>query len=153
MIEEYRETISHGRGYPTGLSHEEKMDVIACLLDEGEKTYVNEEQTVWISANQCRVGEMVTLDESSTMEHTIVRKAKEGDLAFGYLLGKVQVRSSGHTLVTVAVLGDVFRLKLKRPVPADIVSFLMWLLSIMSDLSGRTISCTWNGMGVMMGKM
>ena len=43
MIEEYRETIGHGRGYPTGLSHEEKMDVIACLLDEGERTYVNEE--------------------------------------------------------------------------------------------------------------
>ena len=64
---------------------------------------------------------MVTLDESSTMEHTIVKKAKEGDLAFGYLLGKVQVRSSGHTLVAVAVLGDVFRLKLKRPVPADIL--------------------------------
>lgn len=40
MIEEYRQTAGHGRGYPTGLSHEEKMDVIACLLDEGEKTYV-----------------------------------------------------------------------------------------------------------------
>ena len=115
MIEEYRETIGHGRGYPTGLSHEEKMDVIACLLDEGERTYVNEEHTAWISSDQCRVGEMVTLDESSTMNHTIVRKAKEGELAFGYLLGKVQVRSSGHTLVTVAVLGDVFRLKLKKP--------------------------------------
>lgn len=119
MIEEYRETIGHGRGYPTGLGHEEKIDVIACLLDEGEKTYVNEEHTAWISANQCRVGEMVTLAEESTMEHTIVKKAKEGDLAFGYLLGKVQVRSSGHTLVTVAVLGGVFRLKLKRPTPAD----------------------------------
>ncbi|MBO6123948.1 MAG: hypothetical protein J6P09_08910 [Methanobrevibacter sp.] len=115
MIEEYRETIGHGRGYPTGLNHEEKMDVIACLLDEGERTYVNEEHTAWISSDQCRVGEMVTLDESSTMNHTIVRKAKEGELAFGYLLGKVQVRSSGHTLVTVAVLGDVFRLKLKKP--------------------------------------
>lgn len=121
MIEEYRETIGHGRGYPTGLSHEEKMDVIACLLDEGERFYVNEEHTAWISENQCRVGEMVTLDESSTMEHTIVKKAKEGDLAFGYLLGKVQVKSSGHTLVAVAVLGDVFRLKLKRPAPADIL--------------------------------
>ena len=121
MIEEYRETIGHGRGYPTGLSHEEKMDVIACLLDEGERFYVNEEHTAWISENQCRVGEMVTLDESSTMEHTIVKKANEGDLAFGYLLGKVQVRSSGHTLVAVAVLGDVFRLKLKRPTPADIL--------------------------------
>lgn len=121
MIDEYRETIGHGRGYPTGLSHEEKMDVIACLLDEGERFYVNEEHTAWISENQCRVGEMVTLDESSTMEHTIVKKAKEGDLAFGYLLGKVQVRSSGHTLVAVAVLGDVFRLKLKRPAPADIL--------------------------------
>jgi len=121
MIEEYRETIGHGRGYPTGLGHEEKMDVIACLLDEGEKTYVNEEHTAWISSNQCRVGEMVTLAEESTMEHTIVKKAKEGDLAFGYLLGKVQVRSLGHTLVTVAVLGDVFRLKLKRPAPADIL--------------------------------
>ncbi|MBE6502413.1 MAG: hypothetical protein E7Z79_08245 [Methanobrevibacter thaueri] len=121
MIEEYRETIGHGRGYPTGLSHEEKMDVIACLLDEGERFYVNEEHTAWISENQCRVGEMVTLDESSTMEHTIVKKAKEGDLAFGYLLGKVQVKSSGHTLVAVAVLGDVFRLKLKRPASADIL--------------------------------
>ena len=120
MIEEYRQTIGHNRGYPTGLSHEEKMDVIAGLLDEGEKFYVNEEHTAWISENQCRVGEMVTLDESSTMEHTIVRKANEGDLAFGYLLGKVQVRSSGHTLVAVVVLGDVFRLKLKRPAPADI---------------------------------
>ena len=97
------------------------MDVIACLLDEGERNYVNEEQTAWICSNQCAVGEMVTLDESSTMEHTIVRKAKEGELAFGYLLGKVQVKSSGLTLVTVAVLGDVFRLKLKRPAPADIL--------------------------------
>ena len=114
MIDEYTETIGHGRGYPTGLEHEEKMDVIACLLDEGERTYINEEKTAWISANQCRVGDMVTLDESSTMEHTIVRKAKENELAFGYLLGKVQVKSSGHTLVTVAVLGDVFRLKLKK---------------------------------------
>ena len=40
MIEEYRQTIGHNRGYPTGLSHEEKMDVVACLLDEGERTYV-----------------------------------------------------------------------------------------------------------------
>lgn len=121
MIEEYRETIGHGRGYPTGLEHEEKMDVIACLLDEGERTYVNEEHTAWISANQCRVGEMVTLAEESTMEHTIVKKASGGDLAFGYLLGKVQVKSSGYTLVTVAVLGDVFRLKLKRPITAPIL--------------------------------
>lgn len=58
---------------------------------------------------------MVTLDESSTMQHIIVKKAKEGDLAFGYLLGKVQVNMSGLIWVTVAVLGDVFRLKLKRP--------------------------------------
>ncbi|MBQ6344788.1 MAG: hypothetical protein IJI96_01595, partial [Methanobrevibacter sp.] len=123
MIIDYDDgsTIAHGRGYPTGLEHTEKMDVIACLLDEGERTYVNDEHTAWISENQCAVGEMVTLDESSTMEHTIVKKAKEGDLAFGYLLGKVQVRSTGHTLVTVAVLGDVFRLKLKRPAPADIL--------------------------------
>ena len=121
MIIDYDETIGHNRDHPTGLSHEEKMDVIACLLDEGEKTYVNEEHTAWISSNQCRVGEMVTLDESSTMQHTIVKKAKEGDLAFGYLLAKVQVRSSGYTLVTVAVLGDVFRLKLKRPAPARIL--------------------------------
>ena len=121
MIIDYDDssTIGHGRGYPTGLEHEEKMDVIACLLDEGEKTYVNEEVNNILT--QCRVGEMVTLDESSTMEHTIVRKAKEGDLAFGYLLGKIQVRSSGYTLVTVAVLGDVFRLKLKRPTPKDIL--------------------------------
>ena len=42
-------------------------------------------------------------------------------MAFGYLLGKIQVRSSGYTLVTVAVLGDVFRLKLKRPTPKDIL--------------------------------
>ena len=75
MIIDYDETIGHGRGYPTGLSHEEKMDVVACLLDEGERTYVNEEHTAWISQNRCAVGEMVTLDESSTMEHTIVRKA------------------------------------------------------------------------------
>ena len=101
MIIDYDETIGHNRGYPTGLGHEEKMDVIACLLDEGEKRYVNEDHTAWISANSCRVGEMVTLDESSTMEHTIVKKAREGDLAFGYLLSKVQVRSSGYTLVTV----------------------------------------------------
>ena len=121
MIVEYSETIGHGRGYPTGLEHEEKMDVIACLLDEGERFYVNDEHTAWISEDQCRVGEMVTLDESSTMEHTIVRKAKERDLAFGYLLAKIQVKSTGHTLVTVAVLGDVFRLKLKRPAPADIL--------------------------------
>ena len=123
MIIDYDDgsTIAHGRGYPTGLEHTEKMDVIACLLDEGERTYVNEEHTAWISENRCAVGEMVTLDESSTMEHTIVKKAKEGDLAFGYLLGKVQVKSTDHTLVTVAVLGDVFRLKLKRPAPADIL--------------------------------
>ena len=114
-------TIGHGRGYPTGLEHSEKMDVIACLLDEGERTYVNDEHTAWICSDQCAVGEMVTLDSSSTMEHTVVRKAKQGELAFGYLLGKVQVKSSGHTLVTVAVLGDVFRLKLKRPVPEDIL--------------------------------
>ena len=82
MIIDYDETIGHGRGYPTGLSHEEKMDVVACLLDEGERTYVNEEHTAWISQNRCAVGEMVTLDESSTMEHTIVRKASEGDLAY-----------------------------------------------------------------------
>ena len=123
MIIDYDDgsTIAQGRGYPTGLEHTEKMDVIACLLDEGERTYVNDEHTAWISENRCAVGEMVTLDESSTMEHTIVKKAKEGDLAFGYLLGKVQVKSTGHTLVTVAVLGDVFRLKLKRPAPADIL--------------------------------
>jgi len=114
-------TIGHGRGYPTELEHSEKMDVIACLLDEGERTYVNDEHTAWICSDQCAVGEMVTLDNSSTMEHTVVRKAKQGELAFGYLLGKVQVKSSGHTLVTVAVLGDVFRLKLKRPVPEDIL--------------------------------
>ena len=58
-------TIGHGRGYPTGLEHEEKMDVIACLLDEGERFYVNDEHTAWICENQCAVGEMVTLDESS----------------------------------------------------------------------------------------
>ena len=40
-------TIPHNRGHPTGLSHEEKMDVIACLLDECEKHYVNEERTAW----------------------------------------------------------------------------------------------------------
>lgn len=40
MIIDYDGTIGHGRGYPTGLSHEEKMDVVACLLDEGERTYV-----------------------------------------------------------------------------------------------------------------
>ena len=28
MIIDYDETIGHGRGYPTGLSHEEKMDVV-----------------------------------------------------------------------------------------------------------------------------
>ena len=94
MISEFDVTVAHNRGHPTGLGHEDKMDVIACLLDEGEKTYINEEHTAWISQNQCRVGEMVTLDESSTMEHTIVKKANEGDLAFGYLLGKVQVKSS-----------------------------------------------------------
>ena len=121
MIEDYTETIGHNCGHPTGLSHEQKMDVVACLLDEGEKTYVNEEHTAWISANPCRAGEMVTLHESSTMEHTVVKKAGEGDLAFGYLLAKVQVRSSGHTLVTVAVLGDIYRLKLKRPAPAPIL--------------------------------
>ena len=112
MIIDYDDaaTIAHGRGYPTGLEHSEKMDVVACLLDEGERTYVNEEHTAWISENQCAVGEMVTLDISSTMEHTIVRKAKAGEL-----------KSSGYTLVTVAVLGDVFRLKLKRPAPEDIV--------------------------------
>ena len=92
--------MSHGRWYPTGLSHEEKMDVIACLLDEGERTYVNEERTAWISQNRCRVGDTVTLDNSSTMQHTVVRKAKADELAFGYLLGNVRVKSSGHTLVT-----------------------------------------------------
>lgn len=123
MIIDYdiNSTIGHGRGYPTGLEHSEKMDVIACLLDEGERSYVNEEHTAWICSDQCAVGEMVTLDESSTMEHTIVRKAKAGELAFGYLLGKFQVKTSGLTLVAVAVLGDVFRLKLKRPAPADIL--------------------------------
>lgn len=113
MIIETNSTIAHNKGHPLGLGHEDKMDVIACLLDEGEKTYVNDEHAAWISANQCRVGEMVTLAENSTMEHTIVKKAGEGDLAFGYLLGKIQVKSSGYTLVTVAVLGDVFRLKRK----------------------------------------
>ena len=108
MIIDYDETIGHGRGYPTGLEHSEKMDVVACLLDEGKRTYVNEEHTAWISANRCTVGEMVTLDESSTMEHTI-------------LLGKIQVKTSGLILVTVAVLGDVFRLKLKRPAPKKIL--------------------------------
>lgn len=123
MIIDYdvNSTIGHGRGYPTGLEHSEKIDVIACLLDEGERSYVNDEHTAWICSDQCAVGEMVTLDESSTMEHTIVRKAKAGELAFGYLLGKVQVKTSGLTLVAVAVLGDVFRLKLKRPAPADIL--------------------------------
>ena len=121
MIIDYDETVAHGRGHPTGLEHTEKMDVVACLLDEGERTYVNDEHTAWISANRCAVGEMVTLDESSTMQHTIVRKAKEGELAFGYLLGKVQVKTSGLILVTVAVLGDVFRLKLKRPAPKEIL--------------------------------
>ena len=87
MIIDYdlESTVAHGRGYPTGLEHSQKMDVIACLLDEGVRTYVNDEHTAWISSNRCAVGEMVTLDESSTMEHTIVRKANEGDLAFGYL--------------------------------------------------------------------
>lgn len=123
MIIDYdvNSTIGHGRGYPTGLEHSEKIDVIACLLDEGERSYVNDEHTAWICSDQCAVGEMVTLDESSTMEHTIVRKAKAGKLAFGYLLSKVQVKTSGLTLVAVAVLGDVFRLKLKRPAPADIL--------------------------------
>lgn len=123
MIIDYdvNSTIGHGRGYPTGLEHSEKIDVIACLLDEGERSYVNDEHTAWICSDQCAVGEMVTLDESSTMEHTIVRKAKAGKLAFGYLLGKVQVKTSGLTLVAVAVLGDVFRLKLKRLTPADIL--------------------------------
>lgn len=113
MILDDTVTIAHNKGHPMGLSHEDKMDVIACLLDEGEKTYVNEEHTMWISQNPCRVGEMVTLSTDSTMEHTIVMKAGEKDLAFGYLLGKVHVKSSGYTLVTVAVLGDVFRLKVK----------------------------------------
>lgn len=123
MIIDYdvNSTIGHSRGYPTGLEHSEKIDVIACLLDEGERSYVNDEHTAWICSDQCAVGEMVTLDESSTMEHTIVRKAKAGELAFGYLLGKVQVKTSGLTLVAVAVLGDVFRLKLKRLAPADIL--------------------------------
>lgn len=123
MIIDYdvNSTIGHGRGYPTGLEHSEKIDVIACLLDECERSYVNDEHTAWICSDQCAVGEMVTLDESSTMEHTIVRKAKAGELAFGYLLGKVRVKTSGLTLVAVAVLGDVFRLKLKRPAPADIL--------------------------------
>lgn len=78
MIIDYdvNSTIGHGRGYPTGLEHSEKIDVIACLLDEGERSYVNDEHTAWICSDQCAVGEMVTLDESSTMEHTIVRKAK-----------------------------------------------------------------------------
>ena len=100
MIIDYdvNSTIGHGRGYPTGLEHSEKMDVIACLLDEGDRSYVNEEHTAWICSDQSAVGEMVTLDESSTMEHTIVRKAKAGELAFGYLLGKVQVKTSGLTL-------------------------------------------------------
>ena len=107
MIIDYDDgsTIGHGRGYPTGLEHEEKMDVIACLLDEGERNYVNEEQTAWICSNQCAVGEMVTLDESSTMEHTIVRKAKEGELAFGYLLGKVQVKTS----INISYCGRTWR--------------------------------------------
>ena len=108
MIIDYDETIGHNRGHPTGLSHEEKMDVIACLLDEGEKRYVNEEHTAWISANQCRVGEMVTLDESSTMEHTIVKKANEGDLAFGYLLLQIYCRTPESTLTRT---GSAIRLK------------------------------------------
>ncbi len=114
MIIDYDKTIGHGRGYPTGLSHEEKMDVVACFLDEGERTYVNEEHTAWISQNRCAVGEMATLDESSTMEHTIVRKAKEGDLAFGYFLGKIQVKTSGLILVTVAVLGGCFQIETEK---------------------------------------
>lgn len=84
MIIDYdvNSTIGHGRGYPTGLEHSEKIDVIVCLLDEGERSYVNDEHTAWICSDQCAVGEMVTLDESSTMEHTIVRKAKAGKLRF-----------------------------------------------------------------------
>lgn len=121
MLLDYNETMSHSNGYPTELNHQDKMDVIACLLDEGEKKYIDDNHSAWISENPCQVGEMVTLDESSTMEHTIVKKAGERDLAFGYLLGKVQVRSSGYILVTVAVLGDVFRLKLKRPIGTDIL--------------------------------
>ena len=44
MIIDYdiNSTIGHGRGYPTGLEHEEKMDVIACLLDEGH--WMNHQQ-------------------------------------------------------------------------------------------------------------
>ena len=113
-------TIAHNKGHPIGLEHSEKMDVIACLLDEGETTYVNEEQTAWFSDNRCDVGDMVTLSLKSTMEHTIVKKAKQNDLAFGYLLGKVQVKSSGYYLVTVAVLGDVFRLKLNKKYTQEI---------------------------------
>lgn len=47
MIIDYdvNSTIGHGRRYPTGLEHTEKMDVIACLLDDGERTYVNDEHT------------------------------------------------------------------------------------------------------------
>ncbi len=79
MIIDYdvNSTIGHCRGYPTGLEYTEKMDVIACLLDEGERTYVNDEHTAWICSNQCAVGDMVTLDMSSTMKHTIVRKAQQ----------------------------------------------------------------------------
>ena len=96
MIIDYdvNSTIGHGRGYPTGLEHTEKMDVIACLLDEGERTYVNDEHTAWISSNQCAVGDMVTLDMSSTMEHTIVRKAHEEGGNFLSVVGKVQVKTS-----------------------------------------------------------
>ena len=36
MIIDYDETVAHGRGHPTGLEHTEKMDVVACLLDEGK---------------------------------------------------------------------------------------------------------------------
>ena len=74
-----------------------------------------------MSMMNIRHGFQPTDVQSVKMQHTIVRKAKEGELAFGYLLGKVQVKTSGLILVTVAVLGDVFRLKLKRPAPKEIL--------------------------------
>lgn len=53
MITDYdmESTIGHGRGYPTGLEHSDKMDVIACLLDEGKRTYVNEVNVLFLIKN------------------------------------------------------------------------------------------------------
>lgn len=98
------ESMAQGPGYS-----KEKLEIITVLLDEGEKIKLSEE--TWIYSNPIAIGNLVTLSENSTLEKTIVRKALGGELAFGYLLNKTQVRSNdNYMLASVIVLGRIFKM-------------------------------------------